>query len=373
MTTSNCKICILSSSHKWDDIRIYQKEAKSLFKYGYDVNIVTFEAPELSIDGVKFISCGKRNTNRFKRFLFGPYKIFIEAKKTNADIYHFHDPELLIYGLFLKWSGKKVIYDSHEDLPRQIIGRDWINKNLKKTISKTLEFIENFASKRFDCVITATPYINNRFININKNSVNINNYPILNELSTQTKWEEKENEICYVGGIEKIRGIKELIESLEYFDVKLNLIGEFDPKNYIEEFTSKKVWEKVNYYGFLNRKEVAKILGKSKIGIITFLPEPNHINSQPNKMFEYMSAEIPVIASNFPLWKDIIEKNNCGICVDPKDSFQIANAINYLLLNNEEAKQMGINGKKAINEIYNWGNEEQKLFLIYQNLIKKVK
>jgi glycosyltransferase involved in cell wall biosynthesis len=121
----------------------------------------------------------------------------------------------------------------------------------------------------------------------------------------------------------------------------------------------------------LDRNEVAKLLSTSTAGLVLFLPEPNHIESQPNKMFEYMSASIPVIASNFSLWRSIIEKNNCGICVDPMDSHEIAEAIDFLTWNPEDAKQMGKNGQAAIKRIYNWGIEEKKLLRLYENLIAK--
>jgi glycosyltransferase involved in cell wall biosynthesis len=104
-------------------------------------------------------------------------------------------------------------------------------------------------------------------------------------------------------------------------------------------------------------------------GIVTFLPVPNHINAQPNKLFEYMSSSLPVIASHYPLWKGIVEKYDCGICVDPENSKEIAEAINYILANPLNANRMGINGRKAIKEVFNWEQEEQKLAELYTDLV----
>src|SRR5690606_21589492 len=104
-------------------------------------------------------------------------------------------------------------------------------------------------------------------------------------------------------------------------------------------------WKKVEALGFLDRSQVAKVLARSVAGLVTFLPAPNHIDAQPNKMFEYMSAGVPVIASDFPLWREIIEGNGCGICVDPLRPREIAQAIDYLIANPEEARRMGNNGR----------------------------
>ena len=128
--------------------------------------------------------------------------------------------------------------------------------------------------------------------------------------------------------------------------------------------------EKVNYYGLVTRNEVAEILSRSKIGMVTFLPVPNHIEAQPNKMFEYMSAEIPLIASDFKLWKEIIEGYNCGICVDPENTNEISKAVNEIIADDKLAATMGKNGRNAVLNKYNWEVEKHKFIEIYSTLTK---
>jgi glycosyltransferase involved in cell wall biosynthesis len=125
----------------------------------------------------------------------------------------------------------------------------------------------------------------------------------------------------------------------------------------------------VSAIGQVNRAEVRNVLGRSVAGLVTFHALPNHVDAQPNKMFEYMSAGIPVIASNFALWRDIIEGNQCGICVDPMNPEAIAAAIDYLIEHPEDAKKMGENGRKAVLEKYNWLMEEKKLINLYKELL----
>ena len=151
-------------------------------------------------------------------------------------------------------------------------------------------------------------------------------------------------------------------------NARLQLGGKFSETTVEQTAKAYSGWTKVDVLGFLDREGVKTILARSVAGLVTFLPLPNHIDAQPNKMFEYMSAGIPVIASNFPLWRDIIEGNDCGLCVDPLNSAAIAEAIDFLINNPERAQAMGENGFKAVQQIYNWTIEEMKLLDFYQKL-----
>jgi glycosyltransferase involved in cell wall biosynthesis len=137
-----------------------------------------------------------------------------------------------------------------------------------------------------------------------------------------------------------------------------------------EEIGQYQEWKSVKFLGYLNREDVNKILSESKVGLVTLHPIPNYLESLPVKMFEYMSAGIPVVASDFPLWKEIIEGNKCGICVDPLNPKEIAKAVNYIIDNPKEAQKMGENGKKAVENKYNWKIEEKKLLNLYKGILK---
>ena len=264
-----------------------------------------------------------------------------------------------------------MIYDAHEDVPRQILAKHWIPNFLRKLISRTFERYENYVASKITYIITSTPTIEVRYKKININSEAICNYPILKENGELPAWETRKNQICYVGGITEIRGIREIIKVLEEApETQLNLAGNFSPSSLRDEFVNLDVWNRVNEFGQVDRPGVIKILNESKLGMVTLHPRDNYLDSLPIKMFEYMYAGIPVIASNFPLWIKIINENNCGICVDPFDIKATKQAVEELLSNDKLAEEMGLNGRDAVLKQFNWEIEEKKLINIYRSIIK---
>ncbi len=365
----NITICHLTSAHPRYDTRIFIKECKSLSKY-YEVNLVVADGKKNEIkNGINIYDVGKLD-GRLNRIFKTTKTVFKKAIELNCNIYHLHDPELIPIGLKLKKLGKKVIFDAHEDLPKQLLGKSYLNKPFLKILSKAFGVFEKYACKKLDYIVTATPFIRDKFLKININSIDINNYPILSELSNKNSWSARKNEVCYIGNISKIRGVKEMVKAMEYTNnIRLNLGGWFSEKDIEIMVKNLKGWAKVNDIGFLNRDGVAKVLANSKAGLVTLHPMINYQDALPVKMFEYMSAGLPVIASNFSLWETIIEGNNCGICVNPFDPKEIAKAIEYVMENPKEAEKMGKNGRRAVEEKYNWTKEENKLLEIYNQLI----
>ncbi|MDA3833056.1 MAG: glycosyltransferase, partial [Spirochaetales bacterium] len=205
------------------------------------------------------------------------------------------------------------------------------------------------------------------------NSLDINNFPILGELAEgEIDWSKKKNHVCYVGGIGRLRGVQEMVKAMELTQpsVKLALGGSFGQPEFEAQIRAEAGWQKVDYRGWLDREGVKMALNESVAGLVTLHPIINYLDALPVKMFEYMAAGLPVIASNFPFWKEIVEGNQCGLCVDPLDPKAIAEAIDYLVAHPAEAERMGRNGQRAVNEKYNWPIEEQKLLKLYESLAK---
>jgi len=353
----NKKVCILTPVHPVFDTRIFHKEAKTLIDAGYNVALITQHDKNETVDNIRIIALPKLK-NRFERFFKLDYLTYKKALQQKADIYHFHDPELLPWMLKLKKkTGTKIIYDVHEDVAKQILSKYWIPKIFRKLIANIFDKYEKWAVKKMNYIIAATPDIKNNF-KIN-NIADIKNYPIItNSQKIEEKIEKKYTELIYVGGLSKIRGIEKIIESLKYIDpkhkVKLKLIGNFSNKKFEQEIKNMPEWQKIDFLGFLSQKKAYQHMRSSDIGFVCIQPLPRYIVSLPVKMFEYMMNGLPIIASNFPLWMKIIKGNNCGICVNPLNPKEIARAIEYLIEYPKEAKKMGENGRKAVLKKYNW-------------------
>ncbi|MFA5050691.1 MAG: glycosyltransferase family 4 protein [Patescibacteria group bacterium] len=368
------KICILTSVHSAFDVRIFHKEAKTLAEKNYEVVLIAQHPKDEIIDKIKIIALPKQKS-RWKKILKTDFLLYEKALRQKADVYHFHDPELILWALKLKnKTGAKIIYDAHEDVPKDILSKNWIPKFIRFTVAKLFDMLEKTVSKKFDYIVTATPGIKDNFKK--HRVIDIKNYPIVKVLKFSENFLFPKNgkyyNIIYAGGPWRIRGIKETIQSLKFvktqYGVRLTLIGKFSEKEFEKEVKNLEEWNKVDFWGWLPPEELNKHLLMADIGVVCFLPEPNHISAMPNKIFEYMAAGLPIIASDFPLWKKIIEENNCGICVNPLNPKEIAKAVEYLIEHPDETKQMGKNGRKAVLEKYNWENESKKLLMIYEKL-----
>ncbi|MNL00334.1 Spore coat protein SA [compost metagenome] len=239
-------------------------------------------------------------------------------------------------------------------------------------LSKAFSRYESWACRKLDGVVAATPFICEKFSRINPNTVDVSNFPMFGELTpSAVAWSSRALQVAYVGGISKVRGVRELVQALPHTStaIRLKLGGKFSEHEFEKSVKGELGWERVDELGFLNRAGVRTVLAESIAGLVTLHPIINYLDALPVKMFEYMSAGIPVIASNFPLWQKIIDGSQCGICVDPLDSRAIARAIDYLVAHPDEAESMGRNGQKSIQERYNWNIEARKLVAFYRKVV----
>lgn len=360
------KICHVTSVHPYMDGRIFRKECQSLAKI-YEVCLIAPNVEDQIINNVKIYGIPLPKS-RFKRQL-RLNLVFKKLVEVDADVYHFHDPELMPIGLKAKRAGKRIIFDSHEDVPVQIAERDNIPKIFRKVIFLSYGLYEKYALRRYDAVVSVTPSIVERLKKINPNVYQITNYPILKDFEDHRKWQ---NAICFTGGISPQWMHNHVLHAIENIDIKYIMAGIIEG-NYIENLKKLPAWGKVDYRGVVKPKEVSEIQQKCLAGVALndYVANVGYkLGSLGNtKLFEYMMSGIPVIATDFILWKEIIEQYKCGICVNPRDTDAIAKAISYIKDHPDKAKQMGDNGRKAVQEQYNWSSQEEILFNMYDNIL----
>ncbi|EXB45643.1 glycosyltransferase family 4 protein [Acinetobacter sp. 1000160] len=364
------RVAHLTSAHPRFDTRIFVKQCCSLAQI-YDTYLIVADGKGSEIKNkVNILDVGKFN-GRKNRILNAPNAVLKQALDLDAQIYHLHDPELIPIGLKLKKHGKKVLFDAHEDLPNQIMSKHYLNVFSKKVIAFLVKTYEKYACAKLDGIVTATPFIRDKFLNINKNTLDINNYPKLEEFSSISMDTLKGNQVCYIGGLADVRGIVEMVHAINLADSNTNLFlaGDFADKKLEQYVIEMEGWKKVNFLGYVGRDEIRKTLASSVAGLVVLHPTRSYLDSLPVKMFEYMCAGIPVIASDFPLWRSIIDNARCGICVDPLKPAAIAQAIDYFVNSPDEARLMGQQGRTAVLEKYNWSIEEKKLFNFYSSIL----
>lgn len=359
------RICHITSVHKFPDTRIFYKECKSLTGK-YEVFLIAPNTKDCVLDGVKV--CGvDLSSNRLVRVL-QLKKVYKRAIDIDADVYHLHDPELIQMGARLKKKGKKVIFDSHEDIPLDVAEKKWIPFLLRYPLSRYYSYLERKVFVEFDALISVTPSIVDKLKLINSNTYQVTNYPPISNFIDERKWKRS---LCFAGLLSPNWLHHRIVESLTDIDVVYSIAGRGGDQ-YIKKLKEGKNGEKVNYVGSLKQSDVRAFIQENSIGmaLYDYLPSFGYKLGSlgNNKIFEYMAAGIPIITTDFVLWKEIIDKYQCGICVNPHNIQEISNAIQYLLDNPKKCREMGENGRKAVTEYYNWSSQEKVLFEAYNSI-----
>lgn len=368
------RVVHLTTVHPRNDVRILIKQARTLAQHGHDVSLVVADGLGDTQDGAIAITDVGAPSNRLHRFFVRGPQAFIAALRIRPTVIHFHDPELLpLAALWSVVSKTLFIYDAHEDLPRQVLSKSYISRWFRPFLSRIVEFTERVLTSRMAAIVTVTPKIRDRFARFHRRVVMVANYPLLREFRAASLAARDSDPayVCYVGVIAPIRGIHQMVHAMEFVEavVRLKVAGYHSHESLRTLLAAQPGWSKVDELGFLDRDGLGAVLGAATAGIVTLQPVANYLDAYPIKLFEYMSAGIPVIASDFPLWRSIVEGSKCGICVDPTNPEAIAAAIDFLVANPEKAAEMGQNGRVAVERHYNWEHESRNLLGLYRELI----
>ena len=368
------KICMLTSVHAWNDVRIYSKMVQGLVRLGYGVSVIApgeSSGPPPSQEGMLFYRVPPPKS-RWTRIGKTARQVCQIASGIQADIYHFHDPELLPWALWLRRkTGRPVVYDVHEDVRLQVRDKGWLPRWSRPWVARLTGWVEDYCARRVDGIVAATPAIARRFTK-HPRCIVVQNFPWRDELAPPVEnGRRKDGFFIYVGGISAVRGVREMIAALKIAgpETRLVLAGEWESAALRTECSQLPGWEQVEELGFVDREGVRHLLQRAQAGMVLFHPLGNHLESQPNKLFEYMSAGLPVIASDFPLWRTIVEDAGCGLLVNPLYPKSIASAMRWVLSHPEQAQEMGNRGRQAVVEHYHWEKELPKLLELYSILV----
>ncbi len=369
------KAVILTSVHPALDVRVFHREARSLAAAGLEVELIAPGAPAGPIDGVSFISLpggGGRAVRPFRWPL-----LLWHALKTRGDVFHFHDPELLPWGLLLHWlSRRPVIYDSHEYFPETIADKHWIPRPLRTTVARVARFMERWIAGRLSAVVAVTDDMADRFREVQPRTVLVRNFVAPPDVDYPPAG--RAPVVVYAGLMNINRGLGILHETATAVraacpEAEFHILGpvewfglEEDKRRSREEWAS----AGVRFLGTLPPAEVAPAICRASVGWLPLDPRIRNAGlAWPTKLAEYMILGLPVVASDLPIPARTIGAEGCGEVVAGLDAQAHARAIARLLLDEARARRLGESGRRAALAKYTWPQEAEKLQSLYGELL----
>lgn len=358
-------ICHYTTVHKRYDTRVLYKQCVSSLSVAETVYLIVADGKgDEEKEGVNIIDLGQ-HLSLFQRLFTTQRKLLKKLKELNADLYQFHDPELIpVSWLFARQ--RTVIYDVHENLLDQIKHKPAL-KHLSFLLRPFIKWGLFKMLYRFKLILCATDEIY-QTIGHHRKQI-IYNYPKLKPLFDEPEAEEqKDFKICYIGGLSRARGIDKMIQAVSEIEgIKLVLAGVFSEENYKSYCMSLSGWNKVDHLGWIKQEKAPKILKQSALGMCILEPTPAYIDAIPTKALEYMSCSIPFLSTELRFCETIVKRYKCGLIV--KNTVNaIRNGILYYKNKESERIKHGQNGLKAIHANYRWENEEKKLLESYKSI-----
>ncbi|OIN56509.1 glycosyltransferase [Arsenicibacter rosenii] len=372
---SGNRILLVSPAHAATDPRIMYKYVPVLARQATVRCLLTGPGPETLPPACTYI--------RLRRFAWLGWRILLihpviawHIVRFRPRTIHIFMPELLPLALCCRLFGIRVMYDIQENLrlkfhlkPRN---NHWLFRN-------AFEVFDLMARRSCYCIFTEDSYLT-EYSHLRYPPAVIHNYPALSYIhpfSTQLPDPSYRNDFAYIGLLSPERGLDTMIEALAILkpvfpSVRLHLFGRLTVSQTQLETISGyyEVAEQLIFYGPTDHIRAFPVIASCCAGLAVLKPVGDYPLSYPCKLFEYMALAIPVIASDFPLYRSIIEPANGGLCVPPANARALAESMNYLLQYRSNTILFGKQGQKAVEEQYNWESEGEKLFQLYFNLTK---
>ncbi|MDZ7338790.1 MAG: glycosyltransferase family 4 protein [candidate division KSB1 bacterium] len=373
-------VCHFTTVHRPFDVRVFHREACGLARAGYRVILLAHaDFAERTEQGV-VVRGVPRPRNRLQRLMHVARFVRL-AIAQHADVYHFHDPELLPGGVLIKWLYRRpVIYDCHENFPETAFERVWYPAFLRPFLAKAIGILEPLMARRLDAVVCVVPDQEERFRSKGCRTVLVRNFPRLEPFDKAFQAAlPKENRIIYLGGLTAVKGTRMLVDIMRELrrlhpEVRLVALGSFneakvkaDVLRYVEQ---EGLSEAIRFIDQRPHEEVPNELVRSRVALVPWQRNEQTLRMFfPNKVFEYMACGLPIVASDLPSLRALLENGRCGLLVAPDDPRAHAEAIAYLLDHPHVARRMGLRGRKLVHSRYRWENEEKHLLDLYRDLL----
>lgn len=374
------KICIISTVHNALDNRIFYREACTLQKAGYQVDLVGVHDKSETRQGINIIPI--KRVNRYQRLILW-WKVLHLARSTKADIYHIHDPELLLVTPIIKLlTHKPVIYDIHEANPDFIETKEDIPYLIRYFVAVIFRWFEPLMARLHNGLIFADDQIAESFSHVKLPKATLFNFPeqsfLDNAFALSQQPHEHQPIVLHLGGQKRFRGTDLMLDSFQRVlncvpQAQLMIVGPFTPPSLESEFRleieRRNLTDSITITGQVPFIEVSKYLIQAYIGWIPFMPVTKYLKNIPTKLFEYLAFGIPVVSSDLPSIRPFIENRITGLLVKADDPSAHAEAIIELLTNPSLAGFIGQNGQNAVRAHYCWSDMEKRLLDLYQQVL----
>jgi glycosyltransferase involved in cell wall biosynthesis len=356
------RILHVTTVHAAGDTRL-QKEISALLDAGFDVTLAApFDGTVEKLPPIPFSPLPKPAT-RTRRMLTLQHKAFSVALRYDA--IHFHDPELLPLALVLLMSGKKVVYDIHEDYAAQIQDKTWLPLGVRRFAARGVRLLERFFLCSGGLGIAATPHIASLFPKHNVTVVR--NVPELARWMEPEPFSERSIPVSYVGEIRPVRGafiLQRVAELLHRLGISLTVAGRMADMTDDEKHDFAKT-PGMNYLGPVPYANAIEIIRKSRVGLVPFLPASNNKNALPTKILEYLAAGTLLVVSDFPVWRRELGASGAVSFADPASPEQFVERC-IGSIEDEEAEHRSALARSFVEQDRNWEQEKQKLIAFYK-------
>lgn len=367
------RICQLTTVHGPFDDRIFFKQCVSLAAAGHEVIEVAPIANATEEQGVRIVPV-RVPSNRLFRIIVGGWRAFRAVRALRPEVVHFHDPELIPVGFLLKWSGCKVVYDMHELVHRQILDKAWLGPLwLRRWFAAGYGLVERSAVRRFDAIVLAESRYRDELYPLHPGQHDkftlVRNYPVLRVIDQRRTPVPKADgfTLIYVGGLSEVRGIKVLIEAIDKIpDTQLWLLGGWSSEAFRRSCEALPGFARTTWFGLVRMDEVYEYMRSADLGACVLHPLPNYVVSEPIKTYEYLACGLPLLLSDFAMWKEVF--GSWSWFTDPIDVDRVAEAIVIARDDDQLRQQRAASGRIAVEEGRCWEREREHLIDLYGRL-----
>lgn len=369
--TSRPRIAHVTTAHPYLDNRIYRKECVALAAAGFDVQLVAVAPRDEVIEGVGLVALPKRR-GRGGRMLIGPVDAWRALRRVNPKMIHVHDPELIPMAIVWRFLHRRpAVFDAHEDLAKQVMGKTYIPAPLRRPVAWLAGLLERAADSLLDGIVAATPAINRKYHN--SAVALVQNFPWLEDFPDPAPPAQSDGGLTlgYVGGISKERGGLEMLRVVRQSPHAPQLVLAGAASAQMQNEMASDTSGRIRYLGLLNADRVPDVIAGTDAGLVLFHPLPNHLECQPTKLFEYMAAGKPFIASDFQAWKQLLAEFDCGYFIDPEDPAALAAVISQLSIDPAEGRARGARGRQAVMANFTFEIDSVRLIELTRELVSR--